>query len=211
MGAGGAIDPQGLNHAAGDRCPSMNPKVYVADREAWRNWLTENHASAKEVWLVYYKKHTCKASVSYIDSVKEALCFGWIDGLKKRIDDERYTHRFTPRKAGSKWSPQNISLAKELIGTGLMTRAGLMAFNQRVAYDEEQLQALRATEIALTAETENALQANQKAWDNFNQLTPGYRKQYVAWLQSAKKPETRQRRLNELISCLEKNRKLGMK
>jgi uncharacterized protein YdeI (YjbR/CyaY-like superfamily) len=183
----------------------------VSDRKQWRDWLSEHHAGAKEVWLVYYKKHTGKASVSYIDSVKEALCFGWIDGLKKRIDDERYTHRFTPRKAGSKWSPQNISLAKELIETGLMMRAGLMAFNQRVAYDEEQLKALRATEIALTAETENALQANQKAWDNFNQLTPGYRKQYVAWLQSAKKPETRQRRLNELISCLEKNRKLGMK
>jgi uncharacterized protein YdeI (YjbR/CyaY-like superfamily) len=189
----------------------MNPKVYVADREAWRNWLTENHASAKEVWLVYYKKHTGKASVSYIDSVKEALCFGWIDGLKKRIDDETYAHRFTPRKARSKWSPQNIGLAKDLIESGLMTEAGLAVFKQGRTYEEDRLKILRARQFALTAETERALKASQKAWDNFNQLAPGYRKQYAAWLQSAKKPETRKRRLDELISCLEENRKLGMK
>jgi len=183
----------------------------ASDRTQWCAWLSEHHASVKEVWLVYYKKHTCKASVSYIDSVKEALCFGWIDGLKKRIDDERYAHRFTPRKAGSRWSPLDISLAEELLEAGLMTRAGLMAFNQRVAYDEDLLKTLGARQVALKPETESALKANQKAWDNFNQMAPGYRKQYAAWLQSAKKPETRKRRLDELISRLEQNRKPGMK
>ncbi len=109
----------------------------VSDRKAWRAWLAENHASEKEVWLAYYKKHTGKASVSYMDSVKEALCFGWIDGLKRRIDEARYTHRFTPRRADSKWSLQNIRLAKELIASGEMTAAGLAAFDQRVAYDRQ--------------------------------------------------------------------------
>ena len=183
----------------------------VTDRKAWRSWLTENHASEKEVWLAFYKKHTGKATVSYMDSVKEALCFGWIDGLKRRIDDERYTHRFTPRKATSKWSPQNIRLAKDLIESGEMTEAGLMAFNQRVPYDQELQKALSAKEIPLTAETEEGLKASPKAWNNFNKMTAGYRKQYVGWLQSAKRPETRKKRLEEAISLLEKNQKLGMK
>lgn len=100
--------------------------ISVSDRKAWRAWLTENHASEKEVWLAYYKKHTGKATVTYMDSVKEALCFGWIDGLKKRIDEQKYAHRFTPRRVNSKWSALNIRLAKELIESGEMTEAGLL-------------------------------------------------------------------------------------
>lgn len=183
----------------------------VTDRKAWRGWLTENHASEKEVWLAYYKKHTGKATVSYMDSVKEALCFGWIDGLKRRIDDERYTHRFTPRKANSKWSPQNIRLAEELIESAEMAKAGLTAFNQRIPYDEELQKVLSSKEIPLTVETEKGLRTSPIAWKNFKQLTAGYRKQYVGWLQSAKRPETRKKRLQEAISMLEKNQKLGMK
>jgi len=183
----------------------------VSDRKAWRSWLAENHASENEVWLAYFKKHTGKASVSYIDSVKEALCFGWIDGLKRRVDDERYAHRFTPRKASSKWSPLNIKLAEELIESGGMMKAGLAAFEQRVPYDQELQNVLRAKEIPLTAETEKGLKTSQKAWNNFIQMAAGYRKQYVAWIQSAKRPETRKKRLEEAISLLEKNQKLGMK
>jgi len=183
----------------------------VSDRKAWRSWLAENHASEKEVWLAYYRKHTGKASVSYMDSVKEALCFGWIDGLKRRIDDERYAHRFTPRRASSKWSPLNIKLAKELIESGEMMEAGLAAFKQRVPYDQETQKVLSAKEIPLTAETEKGLKASQKAWKNFNQMAAGYRKHYVAWIQSAKRPETRKKRLQEAISLLEKNQKPGMK
>jgi len=183
----------------------------VSDREAWRSWLIENHASETEVWLAYYKKHIGKTSVSYMDSVKEALCFGWIDGLKKRIDEERYAHRFTPRKTASKWSPQNIRLAKELIESGQMTKAGLAVFKQRVKYDQEFLKALSEKDPSLTVETEKGLMASQKAWNNFNQLTPGYRKQYVTWLQSAKRPETREKRMEEALRLLEKNQKPGMK
>jgi len=189
----------------------MQPKVFASDRKTWRAWLTKNHASATEAWLVYYKKHTGKPSVGYLDSVREALCFGWIDGLKKRIDDETYAHRFTPRKPGSKWSPQNVRLAGELIELGLMTEAGLNAFEQRVNYDEEVLERIRSKEIGLAKETESALRANPKAWENFARLTPGYRKQYVAWLETAKRPETRRKRLEEAIVLLEANRKLGMK
>lgn len=185
--------------------------ISVPDRNAWRSWLEMNHASEDEVWLAYYKKHTGKSSVAYLDSVKEALCFGWIDGLKRRIDDERYAHRFTPRKAKSRWSPLNIRLAEELIRSGEMTKAGIAAFDQRVPYDEKLQKALAAKELPLTGETEQALKTSPKAWENFNNLTPGYRKQYVGWLQSAKRPETRKKRLAEAIILLEANKKLGMK
>ena len=185
--------------------------ISVSDRKEWRSWLIENHASEKEVCLAYYKKHTGKATVSYMESVKEALCFGWIDGLKRSIDDQRYAHRFTPRKARSKWSPQNIRLAKELIESGDMTKAGLAAFEQGVPYDQEFQKVLSAKEIPLTVETEKGLKTSQKAWNNFNQMSAGNRKQYVLWLQSAKRPDTRKKRLEEAIRLLDKNQKLGMK
>ena len=180
-------------------------------RGQWRAWLKENHASESEVWLVYYKKHTGKPTLTYLDSVKEALCFGWIDGIKKRIDDERYMHRFTPRRANSRWSPTNIELARKLIASGEMTDAGLAAFNNRRVYDDGVEQAKRAQPVELAPEFEKALKANDAAWQNFSELAPSYRKNYVGWLQSAKRPETREKRLRELVSVLEKGKKLGMK
>ena len=183
--------------------------ITAASRIEWRAWLEKNHATETEVWLVYYKKHTGKLSVSYLDSVREALCFGWIDGIKKRVDDERYMHRFTPRKLNSKWSSSNIALAKELIESGAMTEAGLAAFRKRKTYDETFLQAKQ--QASLAPEYEQALKENEKVWVNFNKLAPSYRKNYVAWLQAAKKPETRQTRLQELIRVLEQDKKLGMK
>ncbi len=91
----------------------MKSEIYVSGRKEWRSWLIENHDKAEEVWLVYYKRHTGNPTITYADSVEEALCFGWIDGLKRSIDGEKYAHRFTPRKAGSKWSPLNIKLANK--------------------------------------------------------------------------------------------------
>ena len=185
--------------------------IKAASRAEWRAWLMENHASEAEVWLIYYKKHTQKASVTYIESVQEALCFGWIDGTKKSIDGETYTHRFTPRRSASKWSITNIRLAKDLIEKGKMAAAGLKAFEQRQEYDVEALEAQRACAETLTAETENQLKTHRQAWDNFNQLSPGYRRQYVMWLQTAKRPETKQKRLKQAIVRLAQNKHLGMK
>jgi len=180
-------------------------------RAEWRAWLQKNHDRCEEVWLVYFKQHTGKPTISYRDSVEEAICFGWIDGLKKRIDDERYAHRFTPRKPGSKWSPLNIRLAEKLIAERRMTQPGLAAFERRQLYDEGFLEARESTQSELPAEIEKALRANQTAWKNYKALAPGYRKQYAGWLSSAVRPETRQKRLKEALRLLEQNRKLGMK
>ena len=190
---------------------NMKPELYLASRREWRSWLKENHAIAGEIWLVYYKKHTGKSSIGYTDSVEEALCFGWIDGIKKRIDEEKYRHRFTPRKEKSKWSPLNITRANKMIEEGKMTRVGLASFNQRINYDEGFLKANKTKELSLTPEIEEALKANKKAWQHFNNLATSYKKQYVGWLRSAKRPETRARRLAEAIKLLAENKKLGMK
>ena len=190
---------------------TMKPELCVSNRKEWRFWLEKNHAIAKEIWLVYFKKKTGQPSIDYPDSVEEALCFGWIDGLKKSIDEQMYAYRFTPRKKGSKWSPLNIKLAKKMIKEGQMTRSGLRAFNQRIAYDEKILEARDANEIPLTLEIEKALKANSKAWENFISLAPSYKKQYVGWLRSAKKKETMVRRIEEAIALLRENKKLGMK
>lgn len=102
-----------------------------ASRDEWRAWLEKNHARFDEVWLVFWKKHTGKPTVSYRESLEEALCFGWIDGMKKRVDDERYTLRYTPRKQRSNWTAGNIKLARDLIAEGLMAPSGLRAFERR--------------------------------------------------------------------------------
>ncbi|MDJ0838723.1 MAG: YdeI/OmpD-associated family protein [Acidobacteriota bacterium] len=186
-------------------------KVSAMTREDWRSWLNKNHRNKKEIWLVYYKKATGKPSITYQESVEEAICFGWIDGIKKKIDEETYMHRFTPRKKNSKWSPLNIKYAKKMIEDGRMTDIGLAVFNRREAYSEEFIRKKAVLEIDLPKEIEEVLRENQMAWANFENLAPGYRKQYVGWLVSAKKKETRERRIKEALSLLEENKKLGMK
>ncbi len=189
----------------------LAPSAHCTSREEWRDWLQEHHASRGEVWLHYFKKHTGKPSISYRDSVEEALCFGWIDGLKRRVDDERYAHRFTPRKEKSKWSPLNIRLAQEMIAQGKMTEAGLAAFNKRIAYEEEFLEKRDKVELPAPEKFKKALQANPIALKNFKALAPGYRKQFIGWITSAKREETRSKRTIEAVHLLEQNKKLGMK
>jgi uncharacterized protein YdeI (YjbR/CyaY-like superfamily) len=183
----------------------------ATSRGEWRSWLQENHSRVDEVWLVYFKKHTGQPSITYAESVEEALCFGWIDGIKKRIDEQRYAHRFTPRKAKSKWSALNIKRARMLIDQGKMAPSGLACFDQRIKYDDGFIEAKTGPDPSLPPEIEKALKSNSKAWANFTALAPGYRKQYIGWLVTAKRPDTRARRLNEAVRLLEENKKLGMK
>jgi len=187
------------------------PTVVCPDRAAWRDWLAHHHASAPGAWLVYYRKATGKASIGYRESVLEALCFGWIDGLKRRLDDERYSHRFTPRRPGSRWSELNVRRARELIGQGLMQPAGRAAFERRTARDADRETQRFDPDPALPAELERALRADADCWRHFNALPPGCRRQYVLWLTTAKRPDTQRRRLQEALRLLAEGRRLGMK
>ncbi|MEJ2385285.1 MAG: YdeI/OmpD-associated family protein [Xanthomonadales bacterium] len=187
------------------------PVVECPDRAAWRAWLERHHAAASGGWLIFWKADSGQAGIAYRDAVLEALCYGWIDGIKRRVDERRYTHRFTPRRARSRWSERNIRYARELIDQGLMRPPGLAAFEQRSRYPAAQRAQRVAAAPSLPAELERAIRANPDSWRNFTALAPGYRKQYVLWLTTAKRADTRERRLREAIRLLASGRKLGMK
>jgi len=173
--------------------------VYFESPAAFRRWLAANHDTAPELVVGFHKAHTGKPSLTWPESVDEALCFGWIDGVRHRVDDDRYTIRFTPRRRNSLWSFVNVRRVKALTEQGRMQPAGLAAFEARRAerggaYSFEQpLTKLTPAEI-------RTFKANKPAWRFFGEQPPGYRKTAVFWVTSAKKPETRTRRLDTLIS-----------
>ena len=173
--------------------------------------MQENHDRSREVWVAYYKKHTGKAGLNYRESVEVAICFGWIDGLKKRVDDERYAHRFSPRKPKSKWTAANIAIAEDMIAKNNMAPAGQAAFEQRQTYTEAFNKPPAQRPEHLPRDMQDQLKEHPEAWQFFNELSPGYRREYVLWLTTAKREETRQRRLKEAIELLGNHRKLGMK
>ena len=186
-------------------------KLHVTSRDDWRAWLRRNHDTKKELWLIYYKKHTGKPSIPYDDSVEEALCFGWIDSIIKKIDNEKFARKFTPRKAKSKWSEANKKRAKRMMKEGKMEEAGLAKIMEAKKGGEWFKTAPVRKELVIPLYVKEALAKNKKALDNFNNLAKSYKKQYIGWITSAKREETRIRRLAEAIQLLEKNDKLGMK
>ncbi|MGD8505751.1 MAG: YdeI/OmpD-associated family protein [Candidatus Bathyarchaeota archaeon] len=186
-------------------------KLYVANRDDWRGWLRHNHDTKKEIWLIYYKKHTNKPSIPYDDSVEEALCFGWVDSIIKRIDDEKFARKFTPRKAKSRWSEANKERARTMIKEGKMTETGLARISEAKKGGEWSRTPPVRKELVIPLYMKEALTKNKKALGNFNNLAKSYKRQYVGWITSAKREETRRRRLSEAIRLLEKNEKLGMK
>lgn len=177
----------------------------VRDRQRWRAWLSKNHESSPGVWLVYYKDRTGVKSISYEDSVNEALCFGWVDSLIRRLDDERYARKFTRRKPTSNWSDSNRKRWAELKEAGLLSGAGLTAAPTGKTY------APRPAIPELPSYFSRALEANPNALRFFRELAPTHRRQFVAWIHTAKRPETRERRIRESIALLAAGEKLGLK
>lgn len=186
-------------------------EIYARNRSEWRAWLEENHNAATEIWLTYYKKHTGTASISYVDAVEEALCFGWIDSIVRRIDEELYAQKFSPRKKNSSWSKLNKQRANKLIRQGRMTAEGLAKVEEAKISGKWHDSFDRAKSGEMRPEFESALAANDKASYNFAGLAPSYRKRYIDWIARAKKDETRQNRVEEAIALLARGQKLGMK
>jgi uncharacterized protein YdeI (YjbR/CyaY-like superfamily) len=176
----------------------LNAEFFKSQAE-FRKWLAKNHSSRPELWLGMYKKASGKGGITYKEALDEALCFGWIDGVRKSLNDEAFVQRFTPRKAKSYWSAVNTRRAKELIKEKRMAAAGLKAFQARdpnatarysfereaPEFDREQLRAFKA---------------HTKAWAFFESQPPSYRRLSTFWIVSAKKPETRAQRLDRLIA-----------
>jgi len=171
----------------------------------WRRWLEKHHTSSPGVWLVFHKHHTGVPSIPYEDSVREALCFGWIDSLVKRLDDERYALKFTPRKPSSKWSAINRKRWTELQAAGLLTAAGLAAAPTANTY------APKPSIPDLPPYIAKAFKTNRKAWNFFQELAPTYRRHFVVWIHIAKQPATREKRIRESIALLAAGKKLGLK
>lgn len=188
----------------------MDRRFTPRSRQAWRKWLETNHDSRADVWLVYYKRHTGKPTVTYNDSVEEAICFGWIDGVRRSIDDERYTHRFSPRNETSRWSATNRKRAGKMIEAGLMTEAGRKAIRQAKRAGTWDAPA-ETIDVSVPPELAHFLGKNETAASFFESLAPSYRTEFTGWINMAKRPETRQRRLDETMELLKRGRKLGMR
>lgn len=189
----------------------ITEKLHVTNRDDWRAWLSQNYDTEKEVWLIHYKRHTGKPRIPYDDAVEEALCFGWIDSLVKKIDDEKFAQKFTPRKRKSKWSEANKKRVGKMIKEGKMKKAGLAKIREAKNNGEWFKTAPVEKKLEVPACIRKAFATNEKAQDNFNNLANGYKRQLVGWITSAKKEETRKRRLTEAVQLLEQNKKLGMK
>lgn len=186
-------------------------QITPENRKAWRRWLENHHATNTEVWLVILKKHTEKPNLSYDDAVEEALCFGWIDGIRRSLDDDRYMHRFTPRRANSRWSPSNRRRVEALMASGQMTKAGLKAVDAAKQNGQWATAATSRPDYSMPRELREALKKNRKAGKFFKLLAPSYQRQYVAWIASARRAETRKRRIGEAMTMLERGQRLGMR
>ncbi|MHC4995307.1 MAG: YdeI/OmpD-associated family protein [Planctomycetota bacterium] len=187
----------------------------MTERSEWRAWLKKHGGSSREVWLIFDKKHTGRAALDYGESVEEALCFGWIDGLLRRIDDERYARKFTPRRDTSEWSAINKERAERMMAEGRMTDAGLAKVEAAKASGAWEAAAgtspMGGRGVAMPVELAEALKKSKKASKALESLAPSQRKNYLGWVGSAKKAETRQRRAREAVELLASGEEMGMK
>lgn len=179
--------------------------LHFNSRKEWRTWLAKNHASSPGIWFVFYKSHTGRKAIVYEDMVREALCFGWIDSLVKRLDDDRYALKVTPRQPASKWSDLNRKRWAELKAADLLAPAGLTAAPTNNSY------AVKPTIPDLPSYIARAFQQNGRAWKFFQDLAPSHRRYFVVWIHTAKRPETREKRIRESIRLLAAGKKLGLK
>jgi uncharacterized protein YdeI (YjbR/CyaY-like superfamily) len=180
----------------------------VKTRVQWRRWLFKHHITDKEIWLVYYKKHSGKPRIPYGDAVEEAICFGWIDSIVRKFDAEKYIQRFTPRRPDSIWSEENIRRAKKMIRLGWMTAQGMRLYRGLKKRDEliipDRLAMPAGLRIAFN-DPDNAV-----ARRNFRTYPPSHKKIYYWWIKTAKKSETRQRRIQKIVELVRLNKRTTM-
>jgi len=192
--------------AVHERPAGVKPRHFWS-QDAFRRWLQQYHSSASELWIRFYRVAADKGGLTYRQAVDEALCFGWIDGVRKRFDDQSYIQRFTPRRAKSYWSAVNTTRVFELKAAGLMHEAGLAAFERRHGAGDSY--SFERPVAALDPAGEKRFRAHRKAWTFFESQAPWYRRVAIHWVTSAKREETRQRRLDTLIRDSAAKRRIG--
>jgi uncharacterized protein YdeI (YjbR/CyaY-like superfamily) len=185
----------------------MEPVFFASARE-FRDWLESNHGTAGELWVGFHRRATGRPSMTWPESIDQALCFGWIDGIRRSLDAESYAIRFTPRKSAGNWSAVNVARAGELARAGLMTPAGMRAFESSDAERTQANSAARA-EAELEPAQEAQLRASAAAWNFWESQAPSYRRVAAYWVVSAKRDDTRQRRLDTLIADCAAGRRLA--
>ena len=184
--------------------------IYVTTADEFRKWLIQNHHSKKEIWLIQYKKATKKPSINYVEAVEEAICFGWIDGLLRSIDGEKYALRYSPRKSKSIWAENNKRRVEKLIREGRMTTAGLEKIAQAKAGGEWEAGTAREDVNVIPPDLERELRKHKAAWASFEKWPASRKKMHFYWLTSAKRVETRQKRIQAIIEMAMANEKRGI-
>ena len=183
----------------------MNPTFFPTEAD-FRRWLEANHATAPELLVGFWKKGSGKASIDWPQARDQALCFGWIDGIRKSLGEEAYTIRFTPRRKGSIWSKVNVERFEALKAAGLMTPAGERAYEEN--RHKSGLYAYEKPLASLTPDEEAVIRQNKAAWSDWEKRPASYQRSVLNWITSAKKPETRAKRLGELIAVSAEGRRL---
>lgn len=187
-------------------------QIHVSTRAQWRRWLARNHREEKNgIWLVFYKKASGSPTLDYEEAVEEALCFGWIDSVIRRMDDDQYCRKFTPRRKNSQWSSLNRRRAEKMIKAGRMTRFGSAQVKAAKKSGIWKRDPTPVINLDPPRELSEALAQHQKAKSFFEKLAPTYRKQFIGWIVTAKRPEIRARRIKESLGLLARGRKLGLK
>lgn len=190
--------------------PAPKPRnvIYFASPDELRDWFDAHHDTADELWIGYHRKATGRPTVSWPQAVDEALCVGWIDGVRYRIDEERHAQRFTPRRKGSIWSAINTRRADELIAEGRMRPAGKRAFEAR-SPEKTAIYSYERETAAFSKEQQARFEAEEAAWAFFQAQAPSYRRSITHWVSSAKRDETRERRFEKVLEESRGGRRIG--
>lgn len=189
----------------------MQPiSLYFTERESWRAWLMANHSTAREIWLLFYKKHTKKPCLPYEEAVEEALCFGWIDGRLQRLDEERHIQRYSPRRPDSIWSDNNKERVRRMLEAGRMTEAGLALVEAGKTSGRWYESTATPKRFRTPSDLVRALKDDQEAYGNFKKFSPSTRHHYIYWVKSSKKPETRMRRIRQVVERARQNKRPGV-
>lgn len=190
--------------------------IYFDGRQSFRRWLKKNHDRSPGIWLIFYRKSLNIGCIKYNEALEEALCFGWIDSIIKKIDDKQYVRKFTPRKNTTKWSELNKEIVTTLLMKGKMTEAGLNRIELylttgRVDWEIQKLKEKKTKEFDIPGFILEEFAKNEPALTNFNNLAPTYKRQYLLWITNAKGKVTINKRLVESVGLLKANKKLGLK